>query len=101
MTLRRAYIGFLGLIIGLFLAFQITATAHASEFGENPHEHDGISCVITTLAETDQGILPVKPEVVAEAAPIELVWVESFTPIHIQTNLTRAPPPRGPPANIH
>lgn len=100
MTLRRVHHGLVALLIGLFLAFQISASAHTTTFGDAPHEHDGISCVITTLAEIDQDILPVEPEVLAEPSPIVLVWHETFTSTSATTSQTRAPPPRAPPLLI-
>lgn len=100
MTFRSAYIGFVSLIVGLFFAFQISAAAHAIEHGENPHEHDGVSCVVTTLAENDQGVLPVEPELVALSMPVDFTWIDIFKPIQVQTYHTRAPPPRGPPTII-
>ena len=100
MTLRRAHYGLIALLIGLFLAFQISASAHAITYGDNPHEHDGVSCVITTLAENDQGILPVKPEIVAERIDVDFVSYEPFVSTPIRVNHSRAPPPRGPPSFI-
>jgi hypothetical protein len=85
-------------LIGLFLAFQISASAHGATYGDSPHEHDGISCVITALAEHDQGVLPVKPEIVATRISVDFVWDEPFVSILFPTNQTRAPPPRGPPS---
>ena len=96
--MRRAHNGLIALLIGLFLAFQISASAHATTYGDNPHEHEGVSCVITTLAESDQGILPVEPEIVAERIRVVFVWQEKFVSTPIIVNQSRAPPPRGPPS---
>lgn len=84
----------------MFLVFQVSAGAHAVTYGDAPHDHEGTTCVIVTVAEDDQGILPVAPEHIAEPIAMDFTWQETFTSAPIVTNQSRAPPPRGPPALI-
>ncbi|NNC38575.1 MAG: hypothetical protein EX271_06595 [Acidimicrobiales bacterium] len=100
MTLRRAYRGLTVLLVGIFLVFQISAATHAASYGDAPHEHEGSICVIATLAEDDQGILPIAPEHIAESVSVECKWQKSFTSAAVVANQSRAPPPRGPPLFI-
>lgn len=36
-------------LVGLFVAAQIVATAHAAAFGDSKHAHDGHPCIISTV----------------------------------------------------
>jgi hypothetical protein len=51
-TDSRAWIKRLGLsawLVGLFVAAQFAATAHAATYGDKDHLHDGHPCIVASL----------------------------------------------------
>lgn len=100
MKTPRTYRALLAVIIGLFASLQVYTSAHAVSFGDAPHEHDGVACVLTIVAADDHIILPTKAitpkRIVARAAP----KTQTFTSARYLAPQGRAPPPRGPPTFI-
>lgn len=88
------------LIAGLFLMTQSFSVAHASTYGDAPHEHDGIACIVTALNDED-----VAPLLNTGAFQIEPVLVSgtfdvNFYSTTLSNPQSRGPPPRAPPASI-
>ena len=95
MTRLARHIGLL--FAALFLLAQGIATAHAG--GPGPHDHDGVACAVTLIAE-DQAVAP-EPVLVETPVPTETAPVLHDRPVAqicVDAADTRAPPPRGPPA---
>ena len=83
--------------IALFLASQLVASAHALEFGDAPHEHNGYSCV--ALSADDQ-VAPVANGS-ALVTRVILKNVVAVTPNSPEsTNDVALPPAIGPPFSI-
>jgi len=90
----------MGAFIALFFALQSYSVAHASSYGDAPHEHDGISCAVTVLADDHLVVLPTPPvfEIII-ADKVETFYPDLVSAAYI-TPHGRAPPPRGPPSSI-
>lgn len=76
---------------------QSTTLAHATTYTDQPHEHEGISCVIVTVATQAELVLPSGSTV---STVIKTVESTEFTPpksYQLSLPQGRAPPPRGPP----
>ena len=100
MKLGTSYRWLLGAFIALFFALQSYSIAHASSYGDAPHEHDGIACSVTVLADDHVVALPtvlIFETLIANTA--ETVYPD-FTSAAYITPQSRAPPPRAPPASI-
>ena len=85
------------LAIALFLAGQAFSVAHASEFGTEPHVHNGVVC-LAILTDEQEGL-------VASAnltAATFLAWIPAAPQSARQAPLERLhsirPPPTGPPS---
>lgn len=83
-----------------FLAAQSFSLAHASEHGENPHDHDGVVCTVTVLAEDSHGLLPEQPVTDYVLTTTAALYHAGFTSALYLKPQGRAPPPRAPPANL-
>ncbi len=95
-----SYRWLLGAFIALFFALQSFSVAHASSYGEAPHEHDGVACSVTVLVDDHVVITPVPlitHPIISET--VETVYPD-FTSALYLTPQGRAPPPRGPPSSI-
>jgi len=90
----------LGAFIALFFAMQSFSLAHASSYGEEHHEHDGIACAVTIVAAEDIAILPSLPDTPAILSETFEADYPDFTSAAYVKPQSRAPPPRGPPASI-
>lgn len=97
MSPARKHSSKLTLGVILFLVGQLFSLAHASEFGSDPHEHNGVACVAILTDEHD-GLTP--------ATNLNAVGfnLRTFTPSPIlglpplvQPRATR-PPATGPPS---
>lgn len=90
----------LGVFIALFFALQSYSLAHASSHSEAPHEHDGIACSVTVLADDNVALLPTVPvfETIFSDTS-ETVYPDFISVLYVRPQ-GRAPPPRGPPASI-
>lgn len=97
MLFHKPYHWVIGLFAVLFLLCQSIGIAHSAEFGDAPHEHDGIACEIQTVTFEQDVVLPVLTithELVSYTASTEYDFIISAV---FQTPQTRAPPPRAPP----
>ena len=79
-----------------FVAAQTIVTLHASEFGDERHDHDGAPCVVSTLSKGGEKLLA--PVLVSFAAVIVTWRIDADV---VRTDDTpvalRAAHPRGPP----
>jgi len=96
---KRSFIyrAFAVLILSVFFAAQSYSLAHASVYGDDPHEHDGVACVIGVLVQDDLGVLPVtepfvRAPIAPPPAPDTVFESRAYT-----SPQGRAPPPRSPP----
>ena len=97
MRLRRTYQILIASLAFLLLTLQGIAFAHAAQYGDENHEHNGVACAIATIA-TDQDDVPILPVDAAEAHTAEpLVFSVSYISSHVKTVQGRAPPGRSPP----
>jgi hypothetical protein len=86
--------------IALFFALQSYSISHASNYSDAPHEHDGIACSVTVLADDQMVIMPTAPILGSiEVELSETVYPDFTSALYIRPQ-GRAPPPRGPPASI-
>ena len=100
MSKSLAYRWLIGVFLTLFIGLQSYSIAHASEHGDEPHEHDGVACAVTVISDNHVVVLPPVPvfeTVIADAS--ETVYPDFTTALYI-TPQGRAPPPRGPPKSI-
>lgn len=85
------------LFAALFLLVQGYGVAHAAGYGDAPHDHDEVTCVINVVASDHDCVLP--PQLTADPLPI-LGLCAPLTPYiraAVQIPPGRVPPPRGPP----
>jgi len=95
-----SYRWLIGTFIALFFALQSYSVSHASTYGDAPHEHDGIACAVTVLADDQAGIMPTPPVFYTLISDVtETIYPDFTSALYIRPQ-TRAPPPRGPPASI-
>ncbi len=75
-----------------------SAVVHAAEHGHEPHEHDGVACMLYSIQEHTAAIIP---NIAPIERPITQIIAPDYIP-YISTHVTniqnRGPPPRGPPA---
>jgi len=90
----------MGAFIALFFALQSYGAAHASSYGEAPHEHDGVACSVTVISDDHIAITPSLPaaSLIISNAP-DTAYPDFISAPYI-TPQGRAPPPRGPPSSI-
>lgn len=97
MIVSRTYRFALVLLAGWFLAVQSFSTAHASTYGDHPHEHDGVACAVLAMVEEELAPLPdVQVPTFIPQSPY-ITEFPAFTPVLYFAPQTRAPPPRAPP----
>lgn len=90
----------MGAFIALFFALQSYSLSHATAHGGEPHEHDGIACAVTVIADDHAVIIPSPP--IFDTIDIDLsktVYPDFTSALYIRPQ-GRAPPPRGPPSDI-
>ena len=98
--LNSSYRWLMGAFIALFFALQSYSLSHASTYGDAPHEHDGIACSVTVLADDQMVIIPTAPIFDSiEAELSETVYPDFTSALYLKPQ-GRAPPPRGPPNAI-
>lgn len=85
------------LTLALFLIGQSFATAHAIEYGNQPHEHNGVVC-LTLLNDEPDGLEPAKQLVTQSFGLDESKPFSLPNPVLTTKNLTLKPPPTGPPS---
>ncbi len=83
--------------IFLFLASQLMASAHALEFGDAPHEHNGYACVALS-ADDQTGAATNCSALVTKVILSAVVVVAPTAPE--STNDVTLPPAIGPPLSI-
>lgn len=97
---RRLHILLMGLFVGLFLTVQIASTAHAARYDDAPHEHDGVTCMLGTVAAEDQAVMPLETQSTFQQMAVAPLYTADFTSAAYITPQGRAPPPRSPPLPI-
>jgi len=100
MSKSLAYRWIIGVFIALFISLQSYSLSHANTYGDAPHEHDGIACAVTVLADEELAILPAVPVFEAVTSDISETTYPDFTSALYLKPQGRAPPPRGPPSSI-
>lgn len=97
MSLRRTYRLCLGMLALLIMSMQTVSIAHAAQFGDAPHEHNGMVCTMDAIAVSHVAIIPAP--VVAVYVPVYVapVYQTSYISAAYITPQGRAPPPRSPP----
>ena len=100
MTLGSSKRWYAALLIAFFLCMQGFSSAHAASFVDDPHDHDGVMCVVGVSQASGHAILPTPP-VVFEPAPLQLIrYTAEFTSVRYLPAAARAPPGRSPPTPI-
>ena len=88
------------LVTALFLLLQGASISHAASYGSDPHEHDGVECVLSLQNET-QAIAPtpIAPAKLPALISSPVIVFETYF-INAPTRLYRGrePPPRAPPS---
>ncbi len=84
----------------MFIALQSTAIAHATQYTEASHSHEGLLCEVEAIA-TEHDVI--EPAVIDLHDP-EVEFVERNTSVFVSQNYItppgRAPPPRSPPTPL-
>ncbi len=81
----------------VFVWLQSAALVHAAQYGEETHEHNGISCSVALHLEEVGDVLPVSVKIYAPfVKPLETAYFQTDLNIYVIPQ-SRAPPPRGPP----
>lgn len=83
--------------IALFLIGQAFSVAHASEFGTDHHEHNGVAC-FAILNDEQEGLVPAANL----TASTFIAWIsaapQSARPAPLKRQHSIRPPPTGPPS---
>lgn len=88
------------MLTALFLLLQGASLSHAASYGSDPHEHEGVECVLHQQTET-QAIVPtpVASPILPALLNSPLAAFETdFTDAPARLYRGREPPPRGPPS---
>lgn len=100
MSLRRAYHVLIGIFALLVIGLQSNAVAHSAQYGDVPHDHDNIVCVLDGISCEDEVHIPPVSYVMTAIEPqARLYRVDSLSAPFV-TPPGRAPPPRSPPAPL-
>ena len=81
----------------LFLAGQALSVAHASEFGHEPHEHNGVACVAILTDEPD-GLVPAASLSAPKLTALAFVAAQPGRQARLGRPHAVRPPPTGPPS---
>lgn len=101
MSCTRLHNIILSLFAALFIALTTAGLAHASEYGSDPHEHDGVECLVKATADDYSVVLPVVPECRPVILNVGQVIVPTlYTELVYTKPQSRAPPPRAPPTTV-
>ena len=76
------------LLISLFLVTRFSALAHASEYGNGPHEHNEKICVLTIAADDDHYEIAILPS----SSPFSLILTKGFFSPSLHTAPLFSPP---------
>lgn len=86
------------LLISLFLVTRFSALAHASEYGNGPHEHNGKICVLAIATDDDHDEIALLPG----GFSLPLISTKSFVSPALDVTPLFSPPVfacmRGPPS---
>lgn len=85
------------LVLALFLIGQSFATAHAIEFGVEPHQHNGVVC-LTILSDEQDGLAPPSHLVSLTLVLDELGSLSVPSQVLLPNNPAIKPPSTGPPS---
>jgi len=99
-NITRTYHLALTLFAVLFLAAQSFSLAHATVHGDDPHDHEGVACAVTLLAEDGLAVLPDVPVSECWQVPTPAHYKAVYSSAIYVTPQSRAPPPRAPPATL-
>jgi len=95
----KLYHWLIGALIALFISLQSYTLSHATSFGDDHHEHEGIACLIMVIASDDDVALPlITPDYNLQTITTRDNYSFSEAPTPFSICHSRAPPPRGPPA---
>jgi len=83
----------------MFLFVQNVSQAHATEYGDEGHSHDGIACEITLIAAEEIVVTPPVFVPVPLKTLSESNWKMGFDKVRPRIFDGRAPPPRAPPTH--
>lgn len=85
----------------MLFALQSAGMAHGYAFGDDLHDHDGQLCSIALVAPDSDGLLPV-PAVIDLDPPVytPAVYFSAAISAPAPAFAPRAPPQRGPPAEL-
>lgn len=81
----------------LFVTVQIFSLAHAAEYGNESHQHDGIECLIASVSTADVAVPKQLPSSFTYFRSIQLNYKVFLDLLSWSHPPGRAPPPRGPP----
>lgn len=90
----------MGAFVALFFALQSYSVAHASAYGDAPHDHDGVACSVTVMSDDQVFVAPALPVTALIISDTTETVYPNFTSVLYITPQGRAPPPRGPPSSI-
>ena len=100
---QAPYLSFMGKFFAIllslaFIAVQTVTMAHASAYGDEPHTHDGVECIVAKAGDrTDGGLDVPKMTAVIHLPRVEAAVADfSATALLIPT-VTASPPGRAPP----
>jgi len=93
----RSYHVLVSLLAALFLLVQAGTWAHAAQYGDAPHEHDGVMCVVDAVTSEAACVLPIPPQSEPVANDQALPVFEPYVSVAYLTPPGRGPPPRSPP----
>ena len=90
----------IGIFVTLFFAVQSFTVTHATSFGDEHHDHDGVACSVTVLADDHNIVAPVPQSyAVIRIETVETVFPKLTSAAYLAPQ-GRAPPPRAPPTTI-
>ncbi len=101
MLASRAYFCLKAFLVMVMLFSQSVSLAHATSYGDTPHDHDEQICFIGAVMQDEQGDVLSKP-----VLPVRVnfaytpVYSMAYGQITVSLPQGRAPPPRGPPSLI-
>lgn len=86
------------LLLIFFVAAQSITLAHATEYGDAPHSHDGLPCAISHMPSHNGEELDVPPVfVLVVQRQLEAARIEFANTALIVPTVTASPPGRAPP----
>ncbi len=99
-TISKTYRSVAILVTALFLLLQGANLSHAASYGSDPHEHDGVECVLSQHIKTYAAVPAPTESLISPtlvSSPID-IFESKFTDAPTRLYRGREPPPRGPPS---